>query len=187
MYTTGHIDPARPANATRFLNMRVLCGQCGFKCCNSPSLAVECTPQEAADLNLPILFQQEGHCRCLGAAGCVHGARRPVFCKLFPLQVDKNNNLIVSHWAILNCPTAADYVLREQRGGKYYYTRKPGINRAKENNSHAELVLDAPLDTWPNALELCGEAVEEFYTSNGLDRIRRRLALLNGAGGFGLS
>ncbi len=178
-YSIEHIDPDHPPKPTKYLHRQVLCGLCNFKCCRSKGLSVECTKIEAKKLDLPIIFQQDGHCRCLTPTGCKHGENRPVFCKLFPLQVlpprgQQPPSLVVSHWSILNCPAATDYIFDGVVGGKYTYHRKK-VSGAKKNNSQETLELDEPLSDFPAVLDFCGEAVDELYGEGTVAKLKDAL------------
>jgi Fe-S-cluster containining protein len=174
MYTATTVDPAKPPRATRHLNARVLCGTCRYKCCNSPSLVVEATPAEQRRLSLPQIFEQHGHCSQLTPTGCRHGSDRPVFCKLFPLQVTPHNTLIVSRWAIMTCPMAHHY--RETAAGRHVRRENLGP-KARLDNSAAALTGD--LREWPTALEAGREALTEIYGAAGYQAIVDDLAAIN--------
>lgn len=190
MFSIEHVDPNRPPKPTKFIERRIMCGACNFKCCNGKSLNVECTPEEAKTLGLPVLFAQEGRCRCLTDAGCAHGEDRPVFCKLFPLQIKPANkptgspSLIVSYWSILNCPVTTDYVFEHEADGKYHYRRKD-VGGAKRNNSPEVLVLDQPIEKeFPEAVQANGEAVDALYGEGTAANLKNKL---NGPPGFGFT
>ena len=186
MYTLTPED--KPPTATRHLNRRVLCGHCNYKCCNGKSLVVLTTEQESEELGLPVVFPQDGHCRCLTPTGCEHGERRPISCQMFPLQVNKRNQLVVSYWSILNCPTAKDYDFVGMDGGRYTYQRR-AVSGAKANNSDVTLSLKEPLEQFPTAIECGATAVSKLWGQDGADQIKHELAVLNDEIpiGFGLN
>ena len=171
MLSLAHATEVGPGlRPTKYLARKPLCGLCRFKCCNSPSLEVETTEEEAGRLNLPRRFPQAGRCRCLGPAGCVHGEARPVFCKMFPLQVRPDGALIVSYWSTLNCPTAADYELVGRDGELYVYRRKL-VGASKAANSQEELRLDRPIEDMPTALDIGAPALDEVFGAGTADRM----------------
>lgn len=182
MITLSHIDVKKPPKPTKFLKRRVLCGLCRFRCCNSPSLEVECTPEESMALGLPQRFPQEGRCRCLGDEGCTLGDKRPVFCKIFPIQISPTNAAVTPYWSILNCPVDTDYEYKEIRDGRYVYQRKSGVSGARRNNSHEELMVPEPLDKWPTVAEMYHYAVELVYGRRVADYLRDYATEIQGFG-----
>lgn len=187
-YTLAHIDRERPPKPTRFLNIRVLCGLCRWRCCNSPSLGVELTPEESKRMELPIAFPIAGRCRCLGDAGCSWGAGRPVLCKLFPAQIKPDGNLVCAHWNILNCPTDRDYTFVGMKDGRYVYART-SKSGPKANNSAEGLSLDKPLTDYPTVMQAARPALVELYGEDAVCEIERQLRILNDEEpvGFGLN
>ncbi len=160
MFTMQNIGDKPPA-ATRYLNLQVLCGHCNFGCCGNErtSLSVDLTPEEAKDLNLPETFSNAGGCRCLTPTGCEHGENRPACCKMAPIKVNAKNQMIVAYWMILNCPKSNDYVYEGRRGDQFVYSRKPNLDLKRELNSRPEIVLDCPIEDFPNVLEANAEGV----------------------------
>jgi len=170
MYTLDDLDRSKPPRKSKFLQMKILCGHCNFKCCNSPSLEVETTPEEAEQHNLPERFPIAGKCRCLGETGCTLPTR-PVFCRFFPLQL-KGDMAVVSHWAVLNCPTAKDYTFcHRDQDGKYVHQRNK-VGRNKQTNSPDVLVTDAPLEEFPNVVEMNATAVKELWGEQAFEELR---------------
>lgn len=166
MYSIEHARKDNPPKLTKFLKKRVLCGHCSFKCCNSPSFDVETTEEESKRLGLPRRFPQEGKCRCLKKNGCKFGDGRPVYCKLFPLQVTKDNKLVISHWSILHCPISSDYKLedeaKEASGTKRVYTKKKAKSKPKNANLEIEL-HNKKLKDLPTVVEVCKDAIIELW------------------------
>ena len=188
MYTVEHANKDNPPTFTKFLRFRVLCGFCNFKCCNSPTLEVETTEAESKRLGLPRRFPQEGSCRCLTKTGCKHGEARPVYCQLFPLQVTKDNKLVVSHWAILHCPNDRDYAFdrvdKTTKGQEFHYNKKKPKSKGK--NSFPTLKLtNQKLKERPTIVEACKHAIIELW---GKDYYEKALeyALQEEPEGFGL-
>lgn len=161
--TLTHIDKSKPPGETKFLTRQVLCGSCQFKCCNSPSLGVECTQAESEALSLPILFQQEGHCRCLTDDGCTHGEQRPVYCRLFPLQISPTNKVVVAHWALLNCPTPKHYEFTHHDDDGYHYAAAEGVRGPVSTNLRETITLDHPIEDHPTVEVLGLPALRELY------------------------
>lgn len=183
MYKSQHeiIQKGGLPKPTQFINRRVMCGACSYKCCISTALSVECSESEQKSLNLPKSFMTGARCPCLGDHGCSHGENRPVLCKMSPLCVKESKDpkkppsLIISHWFILNCPASTDYVFMGQDAdGKYLYERKE-VSGAKRNNSRQTLTLEKPIeDMFPRAIDACSEAVDILYgpgTAKHLDSV----------------
>jgi len=172
MYTITHSDKNNPPALTKFLKLRVLCGYCNFKCCNSPSLEVETTENESKALELPRRFPQDGRCQCLTDKGCKHGGKRPVYCRLFSLQVTPDNKLVVSHWAILHCPNQRDYdfIETDENNHNIYEKKKP---KSKSKNSFKTLSLKKEINKMPTVVEACKSAIVELW---GEDFYKKALA-----------
>ena len=180
MYSIDGVDPKRPPRSTRHLKHKVMCGLCRFKCCLSPALEVETTEKESVELGLPRRFPIGGHCRCLGEGGCTLGERRPVLCKLAPLQV-KDGKLMVSHWFVLNCPSHTDFELERVEDGKYYYRRKDTISHPRRANCQEHVVLNYPIEEFPNALKMNIAAVEELYGKEMAERYLQEVETMGAA------
>ena len=180
MYTLNELDLSKIPKPTKFLQLRVMCGACRYKCCNSPSFVVQCTTEEQKRLDLPEEFPQQGSCPCLTDTGCAHGDGRPLFCKFFPLQihtVKQEPSLVIMHWCILHCPAPNDYILTGTKNGKYTYSIKDGVSRGKAKNVQPILILDKPLEeAFPNVLDSCGYALDALYGYGVTEIIKKRMA-----------
>jgi hypothetical protein len=161
--TLTHIDKDKHPSGSGFLKLRILCGMCRFKCCNSPSLGVETTAEESERLGLPRQFQEKGSCHCLTDTGCEHGEGRPVYCKLFPLQISPNNKVVVSHWALLNCPQPKHYKLIKVDELGYHYEPNGTGSGAIQKNIPDKVVSKVPLEERPTVKEDGLPALKEIF------------------------
>ena len=132
-----------------WLEKKIMCGLCNFGCCNHNSFHVEITEEEQEKyqkkfgLDLELEWQQNGCCDLLSkdGSGCSLGDDRPVFCKMYPLEPNKSNRIILGNWSFLHCPKPQDYELDRIEDGKYYYKLiKP------HKNKRDELVLDDKIE-----------------------------------------
>jgi Fe-S-cluster containining protein len=188
------INKEREPHATRHLNRQTMCGACQFKCCYSTIFGVEVSEEQRQRLGLEQLtWQIAGHCYCLkkdengNVTGCKFGKDRPSVCKLFPLQIDfEKQQIYTPHWVLTHCPTPKDFEFVEMRDGKYVYKKRDGVKGPKKNNMQEEIVIDYPIEEWPNILEANAEGLEELYGAEMVDRVRGQLVKLNKVPGFPL-
>jgi len=149
-----------------------MCGLCNFGCCNHNSFHVEITEEEQEKyqkkfgLDLELEWQQNGCCDLLSkdGSGCSLGDDRPVFCKMYPLEPNKSNRIILGNWAFLHCPKPQDYELDKIEDGKYHYKLKKS-----HKNKRDELILDDKIENvvhqiWLQSKEALIQTYgEEFY------------------------
>lgn len=175
------IDRNNPPMATRGLNRQVLCGLCAFKCCQASTFNVRLTEAESKKLDLPILFQiDKGGCRCLTETGCSHGEDRPVLCKTHPMEFDfKKNKIKLSFWSLVHCPSPKDFEFVGMSDGKYEYKRKELVRGFKKSNIQERVLLDHPIEEFPNMLEFNVQGLVELYGEEAVEKIRESLRKLN--------
>jgi Fe-S-cluster containining protein len=189
----SQISTEKEPRATRHLNRQTMCGACQFKCCYSTIFEVEVSEEQRQKLGVEKrTWPMAGHCPCLKeengvVVGCKFGENRPSLCKFFPMQFDfERGQIYTSHWVLTHCPTPKDFEFVEMRDGKYVYKKRDGVKGPKKNNMQEEIVIDHPIEEWPNILEANAEGLEELYGAEMVDRVRGQLVKLNKVPGFPL-
>jgi hypothetical protein len=99
---------------------------------------------------------------------------------MFPLQVTPQNQLVISHWSILNCPMAHDYTLvsKSQVIGHplFTYERRDDISGAKRNNSEARFILQTPIEELPTTYENNRNGLALLYTPAAMQTLDKAVA-----------
>jgi len=112
------------------LRQKILCGYCNFMCCSSKNTIDEYREEDKTLLLENYEIEKENEktitvwCRHLSKDGCVLGDSKPIWCKLFPLTINKDNRLILSDWSNTFCPQTRDYELKKVKNKRYIYRLK---------------------------------------------------------------
>jgi Fe-S-cluster containining protein len=143
---------------SKWLNKKILCGHCNFLCCRTPTCSIKLSDDE-----IKLYKEKYGHeCRSIEYHNkhcqflneeekCKLENDKPYFCKLYPIQYNNSNTLIIGNWAWLHCPKDTDYEFIHKENNKYYYRF---VNKRKHSNKPDKIVMDKPIENFPNVFDM---------------------------------